>query len=98
MSAFFRNMLQGTGAQILGGLRSARLLLGGVQMRKATRGTTSTSITIGSIIVDFIMEAADSGGVATVFECIVAAGDQMPPPHSHDAFDETIYGLDGVFQ
>src|SRR5690242_17240740 len=67
-------------------------------MRKATRGTTKTSITIGGIIVDFIMEAADSGGVATVFECIVAAGDQVPPPHSHDSFDETIYGLEGVLK
>ena len=67
-------------------------------MRKASRSSTSTSITIGGIIVDFIMEAADSGGVATVFECIVAAGDQVPPPHSHDGFDETIYGLEGVFK
>jgi quercetin dioxygenase-like cupin family protein len=67
-------------------------------MRKAYRGSTSTSITIGGIIVDFIMEAAASNGVATVFECIVAAGDQVPPPHSHDGFDETIYGLEGVFK
>ncbi|HWS92256.1 MAG TPA: cupin domain-containing protein [Mycobacterium sp.] len=67
-------------------------------MRKGTRSATSTSITIGGIIVDFIMEAAESDGVATVFECIVAAGDQVPPPHSHDAFDETIYGLEGVFK
>ena len=67
-------------------------------MRKATRKPTETSITIGGIIIDFIMEAADSNGVATVFECIVAPGDQVPPPHSHDGFDETVYGLDGVFK
>jgi quercetin dioxygenase-like cupin family protein len=67
-------------------------------MRKAKRPTTSTSITIGGIIVDFIMEADDSNGVATVFECTVAAGDQVPPPHRHDSWDETIYGLEGVFK
>ena len=67
-------------------------------MRTATRTATPTSITIGGIIIDFIMEAADSNGVASVFECTVAAGDHVPPPHSHDAFDETIYGLQGVFK
>lgn len=66
--------------------------------RSTTQSNTATSITIGGIIVDFLMEAADSEGVATVFECIVAAGKQVPPPHSHDAFDETIYGIDGVFK
>jgi quercetin dioxygenase-like cupin family protein len=65
-------------------------------MRKARR-RTGTSITIGGIIVDFVLEAAESNGVATVFECIVAADAQVPPPHSHDGFDETVYGLDGVF-
>jgi quercetin dioxygenase-like cupin family protein len=70
-------------------------------MRKANRSatsTSSTSITIGGIIIDFVMEAADSNGVATVFECTVAAGDRVPPAHSHDAFDETVYGLEGVFK
>src|SRR5262245_5593772 len=66
-------------------------------MRKATGKSPGTSITIGGIIVDFLVEASDSEGVATVFECIVAAGAQVPPPHSHDAFDETVYGLEGVF-
>jgi quercetin dioxygenase-like cupin family protein len=64
--------------------------------RKASR--PSTSITIGGIIIDFLVEAADSNGVATVFECIVTADAQVPPPHSHDGFDETVYGLEGVFK
>ena len=59
--------------------------------------TTGTSITIGGIVVDFLVEAAESEGVATVFECTVAAGAHVPPPHSHDGFDETVYGLEGVF-
>jgi quercetin dioxygenase-like cupin family protein len=63
--------------------------------RKTARRET-TSITIGGIIVDFLVEAADSEGVATVFECTVAADAHVPPPHSHDGFDETLYGLEGV--
>jgi len=31
-----------------------------------------------------------------VFECYVPANARMPAPHSHDGFEETIYGLDGV--
>jgi quercetin dioxygenase-like cupin family protein len=32
----------------------------------------------------------------SVFECDVPANARMPAPHSHDDFDETVYGLDGV--
>lgn len=57
--------------------------------------TTDTTITLGGIDVRFLVEAQDSGGAATVFECAVQGGAQVPPPHSHDAFDETVYGLEG---
>ncbi len=58
--------------------------------------TTSDTITLGGIDVRFLVEAHDSDGAATVFECAVQGGAQVPPPHSHDAFDETVYGLEGV--
>src|SRR6185312_13392846 len=58
--------------------------------------TTTETIHLGGIDVDFLVEAQDSDGAATVFECSVAGGAMVPPPHSHDAFDETVYGLDGV--
>jgi quercetin dioxygenase-like cupin family protein len=32
----------------------------------------------------------------SVFECFVPAGSRMPAPHGHDAFEETVYGLEGV--
>ena len=35
-------------------------------------------------------------GTSSVFECYVPANARMPAPHSHDGFEETIYGLDGV--
>jgi len=54
------------------------------------------TITLGQLGVRFLVEAGDSNGSATVFECYVPANARMPAPHSHDAFEETIYGLDGV--
>jgi quercetin dioxygenase-like cupin family protein len=54
------------------------------------------TIQLGGIEVEFLVDAGDSGGSATVFECAVAAGGKVPAPHSHDGFEETIYGLDGV--
>jgi quercetin dioxygenase-like cupin family protein len=53
-------------------------------------------IQVGAISVRFLVEAADSNGSASVFECFVPANSKMPLPHSHDAFEETIYGLEGT--
>ena len=53
-------------------------------------------IQVGALSVRFLVEAADSNGSASVFECFVPADSHMPAPHSHDAFEETIYGLGGV--
>jgi quercetin dioxygenase-like cupin family protein len=54
------------------------------------------TITVGALAVRFLVEAADSNGTASVFECYVPANARMPAPHSHDGFEETIYGLEGV--
>jgi quercetin dioxygenase-like cupin family protein len=53
-------------------------------------------IQVGALRVRFLVEAADSNGSASVFECFVPADSKMPAPHSHDAFEETIYGLEGT--
>jgi quercetin dioxygenase-like cupin family protein len=53
-------------------------------------------IQVGDLSVWFLVEAADSYGSASVFECFVPADSEMPAPHSHDAFEETIYGLEGT--
>jgi quercetin dioxygenase-like cupin family protein len=57
---------------------------------------TKETITIGPLSVRFLVEGSDSGGSVSVFECYVPANSGMPAPHSHDAFEETIYGLEGV--
>ena len=54
------------------------------------------TITVGALGVRFLVEAADSNGSATVFECYVPADSRMPAPHRHDGFEETIYGLTGI--
>jgi quercetin dioxygenase-like cupin family protein len=58
--------------------------------------TDHDTITIGELGVRFLIEAADSNGTASVFECHVPANSRMPLPHSHDGFEETIYGLEGT--
>ena len=54
------------------------------------------TIKAGQIIIDFLLEAADTNGSASMFEFTVPAGAKVPIPHYHEHFDETIYGLAGV--
>ena len=61
-------------------------------MHAAVRDT----IVVGQLGVRFLVEPGDSMGSAAVFECYVPANSRMPAPHSHDGFEETIYGLEGV--
>ncbi len=53
-------------------------------------------IAIGGIAVRFLLEGEQTGGSLAMFEFGVAAGTTVPAPHSHDGYDETIYGLAGV--
>lgn len=60
------------------------------------QATDNDTIMVGALSVRFLVDAADSNGSASVFECFVPAGSRMPAPHSHDGFEETIYGLEGT--
>ena len=53
-------------------------------------------IDLGPITVTFSVVAEQSNGTVTVQRCDVRAGAGVPLAHSHDAFEETIYGLAGV--
>jgi quercetin dioxygenase-like cupin family protein len=57
---------------------------------------TEERIRIGGIEVRFLLEGEQTGGALAMFEFGVEAGTKVPAPHSHDAYDETIYGLEGV--
>jgi quercetin dioxygenase-like cupin family protein len=56
----------------------------------------SEEIRIGGLVIRFLVEGHASGGSVAVFEFDVAAGANVPVAHSHDAYEETIYGLAGV--
>ena len=60
------------------------------------QATDDETITVGALSVRFLVEATDSNGSASVFACYVPAGSRMPAPHSHDGFEETIYGVEGA--
>jgi quercetin dioxygenase-like cupin family protein len=54
------------------------------------------TIRVGQIEVRFLLESKDTNGQLAAFEFAVPAGAKVPMPHSHERYDETIYGLDGV--
>jgi quercetin dioxygenase-like cupin family protein len=64
----------------------------------APNSTTGTSevIRIGQLAIRFLLEGKASGGSVAVFEFDVPAGARVPIAHSHDGYEETIYGLEGV--
>src|ERR1051325_6175928 len=64
--------------------------------RRDMHAAMRETITVGALAVRFLVKASDSNGSASVFECYVPANSRMPAPHSHDGFEETIYGLQGV--
>lgn len=53
-------------------------------------------IRIGQIGIRFLLEAADTNGSVAMFEFTVPVGAKVPVPHYHKAYDETIYGVQGV--
>jgi quercetin dioxygenase-like cupin family protein len=53
-------------------------------------------IRIGQIEVRFRLASSDTNGQLAAFEFTVPAGAKVPVPHSHERYDETIYGLEGV--
>lgn len=58
--------------------------------------TATRPIVLGPITVTFSVDADQSNGSVTVSRCDVKHGAGMPVAHSHDAFEETLYGLEGV--
>ena len=55
------------------------------------------TIRIGPLTVRFLLTGQNSGGTIAAFHVVVPGAMRlMGPAHSHDAYEETIYGLDGV--
>jgi quercetin dioxygenase-like cupin family protein len=57
---------------------------------------THEEIRIGQLAIRFLLEGQASGSSVAMFEFDVAVGGKVPAAHSHDSYEETIYGLEGV--
>jgi len=53
-------------------------------------------ITIGQITTRFLIVGDEGAGSPSLFEFDVPAGARVPMAHSHDGYEETIYGLEGI--
>ncbi|MEO6911538.1 MAG: cupin domain-containing protein, partial [Edaphobacter sp.] len=53
-------------------------------------------IRLGGLAIRFLVEGKVSGGSVAIFEFDVPAGAKVPIAHSHDGYEETIYGIEGV--
>ena len=55
------------------------------------------TIHIGPLGVRFLITGNDAGGSVALFEVTVPAAQRLAAPaHSHDHYEETIYGIEGV--
>ena len=55
------------------------------------------TIGFGPLVIRFLITGDHSSGCVAAFELTVAGGQRLPAPaHSHDHYEETIYGLEGV--
>ena len=52
------------------------------------------TIRVGPLVVRFLITGENSSGSIAAFELIVPAAQRLPgPTHSHDHYEETIYGI-----
>jgi quercetin dioxygenase-like cupin family protein len=55
------------------------------------------TIGFGPLVVRFLLTGDNSSGSIAAFEVTVRSGLRLPAPaHSHDHYEETIYGVEGV--
>jgi quercetin dioxygenase-like cupin family protein len=55
------------------------------------------TIRVGPLAIRFLVTGNESGGSIAAFEMVVPSAQRLPAPaHSHDAYEETIYGVAGV--
>jgi len=58
--------------------------------------STHEQIRVGDVTIRFLLEGEQTAGSVAVFEFDVPAAAQVAAAHSHDGYEETIYGLAGV--
>ena len=58
--------------------------------------STREEIRVGELAIRFLVEGEQSAGSVAVFEFDVPTGSKVAAAHSHDGYEETVYGLEGV--
>jgi len=53
-------------------------------------------IDFGSFTVNFLRSRHQTGDALDLFELTLSPEGRMPVPHYHEAWEETVYGVDGV--
>ena len=55
------------------------------------------TVHLGPLVIRFLVAGENSGGTLALFELLVPGGQRLTAPaHSHDHYEETIYGIEGV--
>jgi quercetin dioxygenase-like cupin family protein len=65
--------------------------------RTAATNPSEEIIQIGPIRIRFLLTGDDTGGTVSVFEIVIPGGQKLlAPAHKNDAYEETLYGIEGV--
>jgi quercetin dioxygenase-like cupin family protein len=68
-----------------------------MEQRPTRVNPSEETIKIGPLGIRFLLTGDDSNGSASVFELLVPLGQKLPAPaHKNDAYEETLYGIEGV--
>ncbi len=68
------------------------------QTIELTINPSDETIRLGPLAVRFLITGENSSGSIAAFELVVPAAQRLAAPaHSHDHYEETIYGIEGVF-
>lgn len=64
---------------------------------QAAVNPSEETIRIGPLGIRFLLTGDDTNGAVSVFEVTVPAGQKLAAPaHKNDAYEETLYGIEGV--
>ena len=67
------------------------------QMTDLRINPSDETIRLGPLAVRFLITGEDARGSVAIFEVTVPAAQRLAAPaHSHDHYEETIYGIEGV--
>ena len=68
-----------------------------MQQRATRVNPSEETIKIGPLGIRFLLTGDDSNSNMSVFEVLVPAGQKLAAPaHKNDAYEETLYGIEGV--